>query len=994
MLRQILPPSSQLELITLDASLRRGDLLWVRQRLRDLLTRASPPALLLRAGVYAYLVNDYPTARAHAASIVETELRAYAHFLSALIAIDLKQFETATSLLTPLAQTWPPNSLEHQIVLLARATLAFYTVQYPEAERLLDTMARNPAQPWVFHEHQRLRGMIAYQRTQYQEAQHLLEKARAGFAILEDHYNIARCDNMLADIFRRQDDRARALQHVTQAIAYFQKQDATVPLARCYNVLGSIQHYFNAYDEALESYQFALHHFQKAGLIINHVWALHNIGLIHRQRGEFKKALRAYAEARSLVSQINRPDVAAYLDRSLAELGGYMGQKAQATQLLEHAADTFLALGMAAHAAGTWRLMASYAYEQGQLEEAQRLLEQSSALFLQAHRPAQAAITSVHLARVVAAQGNNAYAIQLLETSIAILKARHMPHQAAEAWTALAEIYMQQKQWDQAQHAVQEAMTLAPEDFHDHAWQLQALRTQLALQAQDIPQARAALRQATEGLWKQRRAAISPKAAATLAQKAQEVYTLAVDLALQEGDVAAALCALEEHKAIQLFHRLSPPTEKEPHLPPPSQTDPISALTTRLTQLRRAIQIARWDQDWARLTQLEKTFDDLAQQLDALQTSYMHLVKKPELDITALRAALDARHGAGQWGCFVIGHFETEKDTGRLYQFWLDSHNILVSHQTLDAISRHLLHLACQPQPSYRRKLLDWKDEKRVPDLWQRLEGIMLPQTLAAAMAKVQTIYLSASGPLTVFPFFALRVDGAPLALQKHLAIVASLPILQMLLQSRDLTSTALPTPAQAKGLVCAISRYPREDLSDLPHTYHEAVNIFEKLSEQSVLLLDDEATLAAVQQHLHAQGDTPFEVLHFSLHARFNPHRAMLSHLVLYDDNVYVSDILRWRLNAELVTLAACDTGIMHHWPGDEQMGLPQAFLIAGARRVLAALWPIQDKLSAAFLDRFYEHLGETRSVAEALRRTQRHYHRQQSSPFRWGAFTVMGLP
>ena len=995
MLRHILPDSADPEIIALDAALRRGDLHWVGRHLQMLPVGRQTPEWLLRAGVHAYLLNDYVSSREYIERLGDAgdELHRHARFLSALIAIDLKRPEIVLPLLNELSSAWRGDERRQRTLLLAESTLAAYTSRFDEGWRLLNRLAAGEEEnaPWLSYEAKRIGGVLAFQQTDYERARSLLEAARSGFEMIGDRYEVARCDNTLADTFRRLDDHPNALHHAERAIAYFQEQNASVPLARCHNVLGSIQHYFNNYDEALQSYHFALGQFKEAGLIIDHVWALHNIGMIYRQTGQFKRALQTYVEAKALIPEASYPDVNAYLDRSLAELVWHMGEEEKALSLLQSAGETFLQTGAPVHAANAWRLMAEYHFELGDLDEARALLGKSSALFLQAHRPAQAALTAIILARVALAQGEQSYAIQLLETSADLLTERHMPYRAAEALTELAEIHFHHNRFDESRAALQLAMRLGPQDFHEFAWRIQALLAQLALKDQDIPAARTHLKNATDRLWNLRRAAVSPGAAAALARKAQSIYLLTIDMALSQNDVEAALCALEEYKAIQLFHRLEPGLDAD--LRPPDSSKSVAQTVRRLNRLRQAIQTARQEQNWDRLALLEKEFDYLAQELDALQTPYVHLVKKPWLDVAELRAELDARHGFGNWGCLVTGHFEMEGKENQLYHFWLDSRDILVSTRSLDPISQQLLDLACHPEPSYRQKILDWENERSVPGLWTKLEDIMLPPGFRSAIEKVQTVYLSSSGQLSVFPFFALRLNGIPIALQKDITEIASLPILHTLLQQNASAASQILAPASVKGLVCAISQHQQRGLIDLPYTAQEATAIFKNLSRQSVLLLEAQATLNAVQQILHAQTDVPFGLLHFSTHARFNPYHTMLSHLSLYEDEAYVSDILHWRLDAELVTLAACDTAIGHYWPGDEQMGLPHAFLIAGARRVLATLWPVSDEASAHFLDAFYQNLNESASVAAALRQTQIAHRHQNPSPFHWGFFTLIGL-
>jgi CHAT domain-containing protein len=69
---------------------------------------------------------------------------------------------------------------------------------------------------------------------------------------------------------------------------------------------------------------------------------------------------------------------------------------------------------------------------------------------------------------------------------------------------------------------------------------------------------------------------------------------------------------------------------------------------------------------------------------------------------------------------------------------------------------------------------------------------------------------------------------------------------------------------------------------------------------------------------------------------------------------------LAEWRLEAELVTLSACETGVSQILRGDEPMGLVRAFLSAGARAVLVTQWPVDDLATYFLMERFYALLGE----------------------------------
>src|SRR5207249_783074 len=87
------------------------------------------------------------------------------------------------------------------------------------------------------------------------------------------------------------------------------------------------------------------------------------------------------------------------------------------------------------------------------------------------------------------------------------------------------------------------------------------------------------------------------------------------------------------------------------------------------------------------------------------------------------------------------------------------------------------------------------------------------------------------------------------------------------------------------------------------------------------------------------------------------------------------VADVLRLKLAADLVTLSACETGIGRVARGEGVLGLPRAFLAAGARGVLVSLWKVNDRSTSDLMEAFYRGLLKdrkdgARALAEAKRR------------------------
>jgi CHAT domain-containing protein len=100
-----------------------------------------------------------------------------------------------------------------------------------------------------------------------------------------------------------------------------------------------------------------------------------------------------------------------------------------------------------------------------------------------------------------------------------------------------------------------------------------------------------------------------------------------------------------------------------------------------------------------------------------------------------------------------------------------------------------------------------------------------------------------------------------------------------------------------------------------------------------------------------------------------------------------------RMRLDAELVTLSACDSALGREAGGEGLVGLTRAFQYAGARSVVASLWSVADRSTAELMRSFYGQLKAGKSKDEALRAAQMELMRGRfSHPFYWAGFQLAG--
>ena len=189
--------------------------------------------------------------------------------------------------------------------------------------------------------------------------------------------------------------------------------------------------------------------------------------------------------------------------------------------------------------------------------------------------------------------------------------------------------------------------------------------------------------------------------------------------------------------------------------------------------------------------------------------------------------------------------------------------------------------------------------------------------------------------------------------------------------------------------------------LSRLPFSRDEAKAVLSLTSkDKGLVALDFEASRATATSTDLSQ----YRFVHFATHGLLNSEHPELSGVVLslvdeqgepQDGFLRLHDIYNLKLQAEMVVLSACQTGLGKEIKGEGLVGLTRGVMYAGAERVVASLWQVDDEATAEFMKLFYEAvLKEGQTPASALRAAQEAMSKQKrwQSPFYWAAFVLQG--
>lgn len=214
--------------------------------------------------------------------------------------------------------------------------------------------------------------------------------------------------------------------------------------------------------------------------------------------------------------------------------------------------------------------------------------------------------------------------------------------------------------------------------------------------------------------------------------------------------------------------------------------------------------------------------------------------------------------------------------------------------------------------------------------------------------------------------------------------------------RSRNLLLGQTQSSVEEVGIADDSSQIPR-----LPGTRREAESILKLVSKPQTTEAFD---FTASRSFFDRPDLNQFRLLHIATHGFVNSEHPELSGLIFSmvdrqgnDQNGFllVPDVFNLKLNADLVTLSACQSGLGKSIRGEGMVGLTQGFLYAGTSRVLVSLWSVNDQATAELMKHFYHGLlAEKLRPADALRQAQLklRQNKKWSSPYYWAAFQLTG--
>lgn len=268
---------------------------------------------------------------------------------------------------------------------------------------------------------------------------------------------------------------------------------------------------------------------------------------------------------------------------------------------------------------------------------------------------------------------------------------------------------------------------------------------------------------------------------------------------------------------------------------------------------------------------------------------------------------------------------------------------------------------------SYRNAITNEHSIDTIQELGSVLNTHLIPAEVFETENKITNLVIVPDGPLTFLPFETLRNNNRYLIEDFSIKYLPSASIYSFISEPHRATSfdlLALAGSGFEDSDEPARRTSSQASFASLPSTLLEVDSISVNFINSKVLKNDD-----VTEANLKSHDLSNFRFIHFATHAEVNESTPSQSGLLLskkadveslFGEDGYLNsrEISGLRLNADLVTLSACNTGMGRVVTGEGLLGLQRSFLSAGASSVMVSLWSVFDRSTSVFMSNFYKQM------------------------------------
>jgi CHAT domain-containing protein/tetratricopeptide (TPR) repeat protein len=785
----------------------------------------------------------------------------------------------------------------------------------------------------------------------------------------------------------------------------------------------------------LESLQKA----REAGDRVAQIKTLNNLGYAYDQLAEGQKALQSYRQALDLAQAIANARLEATVLNNLGETYLALGDWETALKHFRQALPVIHRLGDRSEEAKTLINAGQTFQRLKRFDEARKSFDQALALAQALKDPETQTFALAHQASLFVQLRQPARAVEPAQQ--ALLLAQGFPDREISVLYTLGKAHREMGEPRAAQEELEKALALA-HDRGDRSFEADISMTlaKIARDGGDLTAALDRAHSAVDTVESIRTSVFDQRLRASFLATKQDFYEVYVDILMPRpgspadpGRIAEALQVNERGRARSLLDILS---ESGAEL----RVGADPALVDREHRLRDQVNardryrfnlLAEEKPDRRKLEdaqrKLEETLDEYGRvqaELRASSPAYAALTQPQPLSVSEIQGrildgkALLLEYSLGEKRSFL---WVVTPDAVRSFA--------LPGRTRIERLARRYYELVtARNQGAPGESLQAGKQRIDGADAEAERAGRELSRMLLGPAERLlgdRPLLIVADGALQYIPFAALPIpaSGAPLATRHDVVSLPSasaLAVLRREVHGRSRAPKALAVfadpvfqatderltgrPGHLRPMKLASTTRGGEERPSFQRLFSSG----KEAKAIAALVPPDQRFLALGFEASRSQAISPelaqYRNVHFATHGVLDSRRPELSKLVLslYDEKgrtqdgfLRLNDIYNLRLGADLVVLSACQTALGQEIRGEGLIGLTRGFMYAGAARVVASLWSVEDRATAELMESFYRGmLRQGLPPAAALRRAQLEMARKpgRKSPYYWAGFSLQG--
>ena len=858
--------------------------------------------------------------------------------------------------------------------------------------------------------------------------------------------------NNLGVAYARTGEKRKALDHYDAARQIFGELQDRRMLAEVAGNIGLTYDNLGEYQLALDCHQQDLALKRELGDRPSEAITLNNIGSAYSGLAEYQKALDAYNAALEINRSLdNRWNTAINLN-NIAWVYASLGDRRRALSVYQEALAIFRAIQDQRRIATALNNIAEIYADLGDYRKAVEVHNQALPLRRSTADPDGEANSLSNLAKSYGKLGQAEKARNHFERALAILRAAENRYMLGRTLRSLGALDREDGYPERASSSLDEALQIS-RAIHDQSGEAAALAELARVQRDrgNLAGTRQRAEEALAVLESLRLAVSSPQLRASLFASARDVQELEIEVLMRlhaeqprEGFDAAALLASERGRARSLLEMLS---ESGAEI----RRGVDATLLARERELERLIsgkaeqqtRLLSGKHSEAEATTAAKELDVLTRDFEQIQSrirqtspQYAALTQPSPLGLNQIQTqVLDGdtvllEYSLGTQKSFLWSVTPSSIDTFELPPRAEIEAAATRVYQLLTARNQK----PANENPVARARRVRQADGEYIVAAAKASRMLLGP---AASQIANKRLLIVGEGVLQYLPFAALPEPAdenpkpVPLIVNHEIVTAPSASVMAVLRQETAGRSSAEKTVAILADPVFSasdaritqqrkqpmVTPVPQDSLPaevtrsgpDLGAQEFVRLRFSRTEAEEIAKLAPAEGTLKALD--FDASRDTvlrtdlrQYRIVHFATHSLLNNEHPELSGVVLslvdrsgrpQNGFLRLYDIYNLRLGSDLVVLSACQTALGGEIKGEGLIGLTRGFLYAGAARVVATLWEVDDRTTAEAMKHFYEGvLARGEKPATALRAAQVALSRAKGweAPFYWGAFTLVG--